>query len=144
MVACFTLKERRLVGSASRDFGGIKLHMPTERQSAPEIATAPLDAHHTRERRENVYQSVCSSLFRGYLARSLHALGLHGAGGWAVVREELDGVLNDMNHSRAVKLRDFLTAERLPVPCYLRTKLDPSIYGGCVLKSRQPAPLVEV
>ena len=144
MVARFALKDRRLVGFASRDFGGIKLHMPTERQLAPELATAPLDAYHTRERLEDVYQSVYSSLFRGHLAQFLHALGLHGAGGWAVVREELDGVVNDMNHSQAVELRDFLKAERLPVPCYLRTKLDPSIYGGCVLTSRQSAPLVEL
>lgn len=104
--------------------------MPTERQLAPELATAPLDAHHTRERLEDVYQSVYSFLFRGHLAQFLHALGLHGAGGWAVVREELAGVVNDMNHTQAVELRDFLKAERLPVPRYLRTKPDPSVYGG--------------
>lgn len=144
MVARFALKEHRLVGFASRDFGGMKLHMPTERQLAPELATAALDAHHTRERPEDVYQSVYSSIFRGHLAQFLHALGLHGAGGWAVVREELDGVVNDMNHSRAVELRDFLTAERLPVPCHLRTKLDPCICGECVLTARQSAPLVEL
>lgn len=144
MVARFTLKDRGLVGFANRDFGGIKLHMPTERQLARELATAALDAHHTGERLEDVYQSVYSSLFRGHLAQFPHALGLHGAGGWAVVREELDGVVNDMNHSRAVELRDFLKAERLPVPCYPRTKLDPSIYGECVLTSRQSAPLVEL
>ena len=95
MVARFTHKNRRLVGFVICDFGGIKLHIPTVRKLARELATAPLDAYHTGEKLENLHQSVYSSLFRGHLAQFLHALGLQGAGGWAVLREELDGVVND-------------------------------------------------
>ena len=144
MVANFTFRDRRLVRFAIRDFGGIRLHMPTVRKLAPELATAPLDAYHTRENLEDVDVTVYSFLFREHLAQFVHALGLQGAGGRAVVREELDGVVDNMNHSRAVELHDFLTAERLPVPCLLRTKMDPPSYGVCVLTSRQSAPLVEL
>ena len=129
MVARFNLKNRRLAGFAIRDFGGIKLHMPTVWKLAPELGTAPLDAYHKREKLEEVYLSVYTFLFRAHLAQFVHALGLQYAGGWTVVREELDSVIEDMKDPRAVEFRDFLRAEAFPVSCYLRTKLDPPSYG---------------
>ena len=135
MVARFTLKDRRLVGFAIRDFGGIRLHVPTVRKLAPELTTAPLDAYHAREELEEVYQSVYAFVFRAHLAQFVHALGLQYAHGWAVVREELDCIVDDMKNPRAAEFRDFLRAEALPVSSYLRTKLNPPSHGVSYLTS---------
>ena len=65
----------------------------------------------------------------------MHAIGLQNADGWALVREELDSVVEELKGPHAVDFRDFLSAERMPVSCYLRTKLDPPSYGVSVLTS---------
>lgn len=113
-----------------RDLGGIKLHIPTIRDHNPEIASLDLDAYSTKENLEEVWASVYMVVVRCHLEQSVHALGLQNEGGWAVVREALGKVVDGMGpHERARELYEVFIRERLPMSCYLRTKLDPPTQG---------------
>lgn len=70
----------------------------------------------------------------------VHALGLQNVGGWAVVRDELSSVVNEMEDPCALDLREVLGAERLPISCYLHTKLDPPTCGVCFSAIVTPNP----
>ena len=119
----FEKPTRRLVGFAIRDFGGLKLHMPTLRQHGYDVRTSPPGSLITVDDLAEVYDLAHHSIFNTHLRHLIRSLRLHRSGGWAIVREELAKVLRPEESTTAKDLFTFLMREKIPVKCFIRMKM---------------------
>ncbi|KAL4795712.1 ferric iron reductase FhuF-like transporter-domain-containing protein [Aspergillus venezuelensis] len=84
---------RQIKGFAIRDFGGIRLHMPTLREQGFDrdiMRSIPPGAATLTNDLNDVWSKTHHSLFQNHLGQLVVALGLDGrdGGGWGIVREE--------------------------------------------------------
>ncbi|KAL2833523.1 ferric iron reductase FhuF-like transporter-domain-containing protein [Aspergillus pseudoustus] len=120
-------KTRAIKGFAVRDFGGIRLHMPTLRSQGYDLHTIPPGAATMTDDLHDVWSKVHHSLFQNHIGYLIVALDLEDDGGWEIVRDELRETLLPEDRPRAlhaVKLYDFLTAETMPFKCFLRMRME--------------------
>ncbi|KAL3472534.1 ferric iron reductase FhuF-like transporter-domain-containing protein [Aspergillus californicus] len=114
-------------GFAVRDFGGIRLHMPTLRSQGHDIYTIPPGAATMTEDLHGVWSKVHHSLFQNHLGHLIVALGLEDQGGWEIVRNEVKAILLPNGRPcspHAAQLCDFLLAETMPFKCFLRMRIE--------------------
>ncbi|KAL2862583.1 ferric iron reductase FhuF-like transporter-domain-containing protein [Aspergillus lucknowensis] len=120
-------KTREVKGFAIRDFGGIRLHMPTLRSQGYDLHTIPPGAATMTDDLHDVWSKVHHSLFQNHLGSLIVALGLEEDGGWEIVRNEVKAILQPADGSGSASARDlyeFLTAETMPFKCFLRMRME--------------------
>ncbi|KAL4955992.1 ferric iron reductase FhuF-like transporter-domain-containing protein [Aspergillus filifer] len=132
---------RQIKGFAVRDFGGIRLHVPTLREQGFDkdiMHSIPPGAATLTDDLKEVWSKTHHSLFQNHLGQLIVALGLdgRGGGGWGIVREEVQGILCSAEHSdgkgliypdyeeRARQLCGFLLGETMPFKCFLRMRME--------------------
>ncbi|KAL2811266.1 hypothetical protein BJX63DRAFT_444294 [Aspergillus granulosus] len=117
-------KTRAIKGFAVRDFGGIRLHMPTLRAQGYDLHTIPPGAATMTDDLHDVWSKVHHSLFQNHIGHLIVALGLEEDGGWGIVRNEINAVLLSSDAPHAMHLYEFLTAETMPFKCFLRMRME--------------------
>ena len=123
ILARFNLESRSLVGFAVRDFGGLRIHMPTLRQRGFDITSSPPGNVILVDDINEVYDKARHTIFNSHLNQLVLALGMRNSGGWAVVREELQEVLAHAEQPKAKSLYNSLIRERVSRKCFMRMKL---------------------
>ncbi|KAL9129991.1 MAG: hypothetical protein Q9217_001713 [Psora testacea] len=133
--ARFSLTTKELIGFAYRDFGGLKLHMPTLRSQGYDITTSPTGSLILTDDIQECWELAWHTLFGSHLTQIMRALGLHVDGGWRLVRAALERVMEmeavegheeDVAGALARKtaLFEFLTAKKVPYKGFLKMKLE--------------------
>ncbi|KAL4970310.1 IucC family-domain-containing protein [Aspergillus stella-maris] len=132
---------RQIKGFAIRDFGGIRLHMPTLREQGFDkdiMRSIPPGAATLTDDLSDVWSKTHHSLFQNHLGQLIVALGLdgRGGGGWGIVREEVqrilcpaangngEGLIDAGCEERARQLCGFLLGETMPFKCFLRMRME--------------------
>lgn len=108
----------------NRDFGGIKIHMPTLRERGYTLYSALPDSFVTTEVREEAWDILHHTLFNNNINHLIQSLGLHRNGGWAIVREELDKVINESTVGPRKELLEYLSKDQVHLKCFLKMKLE--------------------
>jgi len=121
--ARFNIKSKKLVGFAVRDFGGLKLHMPTLRKQGYDVKSSPPGSLITVDNLIEVWENAHHTIFQSHLNQLLHGLRLQKHGAWAIVREELDKVLKPDASDEARAFYDFIMREKVPYKCFMRMKM---------------------
>ncbi|KAJ5757131.1 uncharacterized protein N7511_007313 [Penicillium nucicola] len=112
-------------GFAVRDFGGIRLHVPTLREyCGGGLDAIPSGSAVLTSNLHNAWSKVHHSLLQNHVGFLLSALGLEQQGGWTIVREELANVLNPNENIRGRKLYDFFVADTMPFKCFLMVRME--------------------
>ncbi|KAL9112207.1 MAG: hypothetical protein Q9187_007817, partial [Circinaria calcarea] len=117
---------QEIAGFAIRDFGGIKIHMPTLRQQGYDLRSAlPGNVMQTNDL-SKVWARTHHALFQIHLNQLIWALRLQNEGGWAVVREELKGFVGDEVENRVVakEMEQYFLRETMPMKCFLRMRIE--------------------
>ncbi|POS70413.1 hypothetical protein DHEL01_v211194 [Diaporthe helianthi] len=115
---------KEVTGFVVRDFGGIKIHMPTLRERGYTLYSALPDSFVTTEVREEAWDILHHTLFNNNINHLIQSLGLHRRGGWAIVREELNTVINASTIGPRKELLDYLSQEQVHLKCFLKMKLE--------------------
>jgi len=110
-------------GFAVRDFGGIRIHMPTLHGKGYQLLSALPGSSSTTNEREEVWDILHHTIFNIHLNHLVQSLGLHGEGGWTVVREELDRVIEMIGAGPMDELRAFLTRDTVHFKAFLKMKM---------------------
>lgn len=107
-----------------RDFGGIKIHMPTLRERGYTLYSALPDSFVTTDVREEAWDILHHTLFNNNINHLIQSLGLHRNGGWAIVREELNKVINATTVGPRKELLEYLSKDQVHLKCFLKMKLE--------------------
>lgn len=110
-------------GFAVRDFGGIRIHMPTLHGKGYQLLSALPGSSSTTNEREEVWDILHHTIFNIHLNHLVQSLGLHGEGGWTVVREELDRVIEMIGAGPMEELRAFLIRDTVHFKAFLKMKM---------------------
>lgn len=108
----------------NRDFGGIKIHMPTLRERGYTLYSALPDSFVTTDIREEAWDILHHTLFNNNINHLIQSLGLHRNGGWAIVREELNKVINASPVGPRKELLEYLSKDQVHLKCFLKMKLE--------------------
>ncbi|KAJ5872013.1 uncharacterized protein N7529_004366 [Penicillium soppii] len=111
-------------GFAVRDFGGIRLHVPTLQEYGVGLDAIPSGSAVLTNSLHNAWSKVHHSMLQNHIGFLLSALGLEQQGGWTIVREELANVLNPDENTRGRKLYDFFVADTMPFKCFLMMRME--------------------
>jgi siderophore synthetase component len=124
MVARICLRTGAIKGFAVRDFGGIRLHVPTLEQHGVKLDPVPSGSATLTHSLHEVWSKVHHSMLQNHVGFLLSSLGLENDGGWSIVREELWAVLQPDRSSLGQRLYDFFLADTMPFKCFLRMRME--------------------
>ncbi|KAJ6184953.1 hypothetical protein N7519_006254 [Penicillium mononematosum] len=114
----------RIKGFAVRDFGGVRMHVPTLRNHGVRFDALPPGAATLTDDLQNVWSKVHHSLLQNHVGLLLGALGLENRGGWAITLEILSTVLVSDNGSPGETLFECFTKDTMPFKCFLRMRME--------------------
>ncbi|KKY34086.1 hypothetical protein UCDDA912_g05963 [Diaporthe ampelina] len=115
---------KEVTGFVVRDFGGIKIHMPTLRERGYTLYSALPDSFVTTDVREEAWDILHHTLFNNNINHLIQSLGLHRSGGWAIVREELNKVISESTVAHRKELLEYLSKDQVHLKCFLKMKLE--------------------
>ncbi|KAK2595703.1 hypothetical protein N8I77_013728 [Diaporthe amygdali] len=115
---------KKVTGFVVRDFGGIKIHMPTLRERGYTLYSALPDSFVTTDVREEAWDILHHTLFNNNINHLIQSLDLHRNGGWPIVREELDKVINESTVGARKELLEYLSKDQVHLKCFLKMKLE--------------------
>ncbi|KAF3480786.1 uncharacterized protein GIQ15_06133 [Arthroderma uncinatum] len=136
LVARVCLRTKQVIGFAIRDFGGVKLHMPTLESQGFGIDPSRLarDGTAMTDKLEDVWSKVHHALLQNHIGNLISAMGLDTNGvGWEIVREELaTSLLNDEHSGTAGReIYEYFMRETMPFKCFLKMKMEGK-YRDCI------------
>lgn len=114
----------RIKGFAVRDFGGVRMHVPTLRNHGVNFDSLPPGAATLTDNLENVWSKVHHALLQNHVGLMLEALELERHGGWAIALEVLSTVLGSGKDSAGTPLLEYLTKDTMPFKCFLRMRME--------------------
>jgi siderophore synthetase component len=124
MVARINLKTKTITGFAVRDFGGLRLHMPTLHNQGYRLDAVMPGSAITTNDIHDVWSKAHHTIFQSHLGTLLYALHLEHEGGWAMVREEMTEILSHDGGETGRKLLEFFLRPNMPFKCFIRMKLE--------------------
>ncbi|KAF7157771.1 hypothetical protein CNMCM6106_003754 [Aspergillus hiratsukae] len=124
MVARIYLRTGAIKGFAVRDFGGIRLHVPTLQQHGVKLDSVLSGSATLTHHLHDVWSKVHHSMLHNHVGFLLSPLGLENDGGWSIVREELSAVLRPDQSSLGQRLYDFFLVDTMPFKCFLRMRIE--------------------
>lgn len=98
--------------------------MPTLRERGYTLYSALPDSFVTTEVREEAWDILHHTLFNNNINHLIQSLGLHRNGGWAIVREELNKVINESTVGPRKELLEYLSKDQVHLKCFLKMKLE--------------------
>ncbi|KAJ5482899.1 IucC family-domain-containing protein [Penicillium diatomitis] len=116
-------KTKELTGFAIRDFEGTRIHYPTFLRSGYELNELPAGSPHLSDTARKPWNKVHHSIIQDNVSPILHILGLEAHGGWLIVREELERVLNPAEDPDARGLWEYFTQEKMSIPRFMGMRL---------------------
>ncbi|KAJ5097700.1 IucC family-domain-containing protein [Penicillium angulare] len=118
-------RTRELVGLAIRDMDGSRIHYPTFRCRAGYdlISGMAPGGHHILNDLRAVLHHVHKTLIQENAGHILYTLGLEPHGGWSIVRDELEKVLEPLAEHDGKVVHDFLLEETMPLYRFLGMRL---------------------
>ncbi|KAF7713573.1 siderophore [Penicillium ucsense] len=117
------VKTKELTGFAIRDFEGTRIHYPTFLRSGYELNELPAGSPHLSDTARKPWNKVHHSIIQDNVGPILHILGLEPHGGWSIVREELERVLNPAEDPDARGLWEYFTQEKMSIPRFMGMRL---------------------
>ncbi|KAK6810722.1 hypothetical protein RU639_013573 [Aspergillus parasiticus] len=111
-------------GFAVRDFGGVRMHVPTLNNHGVKFDSLPPGGATLTDNLDNVWSKVHHSLLQNHVGFLLVALGLENHGGWAITLETLSTVLGRGQDSPGAKLLEYFTKDTMPFKCFLRMRME--------------------
>ncbi|KAJ5901986.1 hypothetical protein N7495_002514 [Penicillium taxi] len=124
LVARICRQTGQIKGFAVRDFGGVRMHVPTLRNHGLKTDSVPPGAATLTENLQNVWSKVHHSLLQNHVGLLLVALELDDHGGWAITHEILSTVLGSDEGSPGKALFDYFTKDTMPFKCFLRMRME--------------------
>jgi siderophore synthetase component len=124
LVARVCRQTGRIKGFAVRDFGGVRMHVPTLRNHGVRFDSLPPGAATLTDDLQNVWSKVHHSLLQNHVGLLLEALGLENHGGWATTLEILTPVLVSEKGSPGKPLFEYFTKDTMPFKCFLRMRME--------------------
>ncbi|GMG04741.1 unnamed protein product [Aspergillus oryzae var. brunneus] len=114
----------QIKGFAVRDFGGVRMHVPTLNNHGVKFDSLPPGGATLTDNLDNVWSKVHHSLLQNHVGFLLVALGLENHGGWAITLETLSTVLGGGQDSPGAKLLEYFTKDTMPFKCFLRMRME--------------------
>lgn len=141
MVARFCRETGALRGFAIRDFGGLRLHMPSLGSYGHQLDDIFPGSAIKTNNLHDVWSKAHHTLIQTHLGQLVTALQLESQGGWAIVREQLCQILRSDDLSNGRDLCDFFMQDTMPFKCFIKMKLegkyrDVSVLSSCNVRSR--------
>ncbi|KNG82968.1 hypothetical protein ANOM_008953 [Aspergillus nomiae NRRL 13137] len=124
LVARVCRQTGQIKGFAVRDFGGVRMHVPTLKKHGVKFDSLPPGGATLTANLDNVWSKVHHSLLQNHVGLLLEALGLENHGGWAITLEILSAVLGAGKDSPGAKLHEFFTKDTMPFKCFLRMRME--------------------
>lgn len=98
--------------------------MPTLRERGYTLYSALPGSFVTTDVREEAWDILHHTLINNNINHLIQSLGLHRNGGWAIVREELNKVINQSTVGPGKELLDYLSKDQVHLKCFLKMKLE--------------------
>ncbi|KAJ5920921.1 IucC family-domain-containing protein [Penicillium verhagenii] len=114
---------KEVTGFAVRDFEGTRIHYPTFLRSGYNLSEVPAGSPNLADNLRSPWNKVHHSLIQDHVGPLLHVLDLESQGGWAIVQEELERVLDPSGDPEGKALYDFMTEETMPIPGFMGMRL---------------------
>lgn len=114
----------RIKGFAVRDFGGVRMHVPTLRNHGVKFDSLPPGGATLTDNLQNVWSKVHHSLLQNHIGLLLGALGLERCRGWAITQETLLTVLNPSQGAPGESLFEYFCKDTMPFKCFLRMRME--------------------
>lgn len=124
LVARICLQTGKIKGFAVRDFGGVRIHVPTLEAKGVKFEAMPPGSATMTDDLHNVWSKVHHSLLQNHVGSLVSALDLETDGGWTIVREEMARVLRPEEDVKARKLYEFFLKDTMPFKCFLRMRME--------------------
>ncbi|KAJ5637418.1 IucC family-domain-containing protein [Penicillium lividum] len=124
LVARVCQQTGRIKGFAVRDFGGVRMHVPTLRNYGAKFDSLPPGAATLTDNLENVWSKVHHSLLQNHVGLLLGALELESHGGWAITLEILSATLGSEGGSPGKSLLSYFCKHTMPLKCFLRMRME--------------------
>ncbi|KAE8422529.1 IucC family-domain-containing protein [Aspergillus pseudocaelatus] len=124
LVARVCRQTGQIKGFAVRDFGGVRMHVPTLKSHGVKFDSLPPGGATLTDNLQNVWSKVHHSLLQNHVGLLLEALGLENHGGWAITLEALSTVLGHGQGSLGAELLQYFTKDTMPFKCFLRMRME--------------------
>ena len=124
LVARVCRQTGQIKGFAVRDFGGVRMHVPTLKSHGVKFDSLPPGGATLTDNLQNVWSKVHHSLLQNHVGLLLEALGLENHGGWAITLETLSTVLGLSQDSPGAELLEYFTKDTMPLKCFLRMRME--------------------
>ncbi|KAI2720719.1 hypothetical protein CBS147332_3959 [Penicillium roqueforti] len=124
LVARVCRRTGQIKGFAVRDFGGVRMHVPTLRNHGVRYDSLPPGAATLTDDLQNVWSKVDHSLLQNHVGLLLESLGLENHGGWTITHEVLSTVLGSDKGSPGYTLFEYFTKDTMPFKCFLRMRME--------------------
>lgn len=123
LVARVCRQTGKIKGFAVRDFGGVRLHVPTLRTHGVNFDSLPSGGATLTDDLHNVWSKVHHALLQNHVGLLLSALELEREGGWVIVREVLGG-FSDRDGEEGKGVLEYLMQDTMPFKCFLRMRME--------------------
>jgi siderophore synthetase component len=117
------ITNKEVTGFAIRDFEGTRIHYPRFLRSGYDLSEIPEGSPHLSDNPRKPWNKVHHSIIQDNVGPILHILGLEPHGGWSIVREELERVLNPSEDSDGRALWEYFTQEKMAIPRFMGMRL---------------------
>lgn len=124
LVARICRKTGEVKGFAVRDFGGVRMHVPTLKKFGVNFGGLPPGGATLTEDLHNVWSKVHHALVQNHVGLIVSALGLERDGGWGIVREVLGGVLEGEKEGMGREVGEYFMQDTMPFKCFLRMRME--------------------
>jgi len=124
MVGRFCRETGALKGFAVRDFGGLRLHMPTLRSHGHSLDTIFPGSAITTDNLHDVWSKAHHTLIQMHFGQLLTTLQLESQGGWAIVREQLSRILLSGNYATGKDLYQFFMQDSMSFKCFIKMRME--------------------
>ncbi|EYE97444.1 uncharacterized protein EURHEDRAFT_513335 [Aspergillus ruber CBS 135680] len=126
LVARICRKTGEVKGFAVRDFGGVRMHVPTLENFGVNFDGLPPGGATLTEDLHNVWSKVHHALVQNHVGLIVSALRLERDGGWGIVREVLGGVLEGETSGKGMgrEVGEYFLQDTMPFKCFLRMRME--------------------
>lgn len=115
---------KKVTGFAIRDFEGTRIHYPAFLRSGYKLREVlPEGSPHLADSQRKPWNKVHHSIIQDNVSPILHILGLESHGGWSIVREELERVLDPSGDPDGRALWEYFTQEKMTIPRFMGMRL---------------------
>jgi siderophore synthetase component len=124
LVARICRRTAEIKGFIVRDFGGVRLHVPTLHSQGIKFDSMPAGGATLTDHLQNVRNKVHHALLQNHVGTLLSSLGLESHGGWVIVREELSLILKPAEDTPRGSLYNYFVKDTMPFKCFLRMRME--------------------